>query len=101
RGSPEVRLGFGDVFGEACLLDEGQRQADVRAETALMALRIGKSGLDEITQKHTEIGDALFQLLARRLVTNLMHTSPMFTVFEPAVRLELGQLFEIRRADAG
>jgi len=101
RGSADVRLGTGDVVGEGCLLDEGVRQADVKAETGVMALRIGKPALDAATKKHAEIGDALFELLARRLLMNLMHTSPLFTVFEPKVRLELAQLFEVRRAEPG
>jgi CRP-like cAMP-binding protein len=101
RGSPEIRLGEGDVVGEGCLLDEGERQADVRAETPLMTLRIEKKKLDAVTKRHPEIGDALFQLLARRLVMNLMHASPLFTSFQPQVRLELAQMFEIRRAEAG
>jgi CRP-like cAMP-binding protein len=101
RGSPEIRLGEGDVVGEGCLLDEGQRQADVRAETPLMALRIEKEKLDGVTQRHPGIGEALFQLLARRLVMNLMHASPLFTSFEPRVRLELAEMFEVRRAEPG
>jgi CRP-like cAMP-binding protein len=101
RGSAEIRLGEGDVVGEGCLLEEGQRQADVRAETAVMALRIEKKKLDEVTERHAVIGDALFQLLARRLIMNLMHASPLFTSFEPRVRLELAQMFEIRRAEPG
>ncbi len=101
RGSPEVRLGAGDVVGEACLLDEGTRQADVKAETAVMALRIGKTALDQAVKHHAAIENALFELLARRLLMNLMQTSPMFTVFEPKVRLELAQLFEVRRAGPG
>jgi CRP-like cAMP-binding protein len=32
---------------------------------------------------------------------NLMHSSPLFTSFEPQVRLELAQRFEVRRAEAG
>jgi CRP-like cAMP-binding protein len=101
RGSPEIRLGEGDIVGEGCLLDEGERQADVRAETPLMALRIEKKKLDAVTHRHPAIGDALFQLLARRLVMNLMHASPLFTSFEPRVRLELAQMFEVRRAAPG
>ena len=73
----------------------------MRAETAVMALRIEKSKLDQVTARHSMIGDALFQLLARRLVTNLMHASPIFTSFDPRVRLELAQMFEIRRAEPG
>ena len=101
RGSPEIRVGEGDVVGEGCLLDEGQRQADVRAETRLMALRIEKKKLDEVVKRHEALGDALFQLLARRLLMNLMHASPLFTTFTPKVRLELAQLFEVRRANPG
>lgn len=100
-GSPEIKLGEGDVFGEGVLLDEGERQADVRAESAMMTLRIEKKHLDAVTEKHGEVGDALFQLLARRLVMNLMHASPLFAAFEPKVRLELAQLFEVRRAEKG
>lgn len=101
RGSPEIRVGEGDVVGEGCLLDEGERQADVRAETRLLALRIEKEKLDEVVKNHEAVGDALFQLLARRLLMNLMHSSPLFTTFAPKVRLELAQLFEVRRAHRG
>lgn len=98
RGGQEFQLGPGDVFGESCLLDEVTRQADVRAETPLMTLRVEKAALEEVTKVHAEVEESLFQLLARRLVTNLMHVSPLFTAFEPRVRLELAQMFEIRRA---
>jgi CRP-like cAMP-binding protein len=101
QGSPEIRLGEGDVIGEGCLLEEGQRQADIRAETPLMALRIEKNKLDEVTKKHAAVGDALFQLLARRLLMNLMQASPLFASFDPKIRLEISQLFEVRRANPG
>lgn len=100
-GGGEVRLTEGDVFGESCLLGSGRRQADVRAETPLMTLRIEKRALDEITEQHPEVRDVLFHLLARRLVANLMQTSKLFTVFEPRVRLEFAQMFEVRRATPG
>jgi CRP-like cAMP-binding protein len=96
-----VRLKEGDVFGEASLLDDGQRQASVRAATALMTLRIEKHALDAVTKEHPEVEDALFDLLARRLVANLMQTSPLFRPFEPHDRHALAEAFEIRRAPAG
>lgn len=100
-GSPEIRLREGDVFGEASLLDEGTRQANVTAETHLMTLRIEKRALDAVTAKYPEVEHALFDLLARRLITNLMHTSRLFASFDPPVRLELARKFEVRRAEAG
>lgn len=98
-GRPPVKLGEGDVFGEGALLDEGRRQADVVAETDLMLLRIEKSALDELTKKHSEIDDVLFDMLARRLIMNLLHVSPLFQAFEPEARVEVAQKFEIRRAE--
>jgi CRP-like cAMP-binding protein len=96
-----IRLKEGDIFGEAVLLDEGKRQANVKAETSLMTLRIDKQALDAVTKEHPEVEDALFALLARRLVTNLMQTSPLFAPFEPKDRLELAHSFEVRRATPG
>jgi CRP-like cAMP-binding protein len=100
-GSPSVRLVEGDIFGESSLLDEGQRQADVKAESPLMCLRIEKKGLESTMAQHPELEDALFDLLARRLVTNLMNSSPLFAAFDQQGRLELAQRFEVRRAAAG
>ena len=100
-GNPEIRLKEGDIFGESSLLDEGQRQADVKAETPLMCLRIDKTRLESVMAKHPEVEAALFDLLARRLVTNLMHTSPLFAAFDMQGRLELAQRFEVRRASVG
>ncbi|HVJ94881.1 MAG TPA: cyclic nucleotide-binding domain-containing protein [Labilithrix sp.] len=97
----DLSLKEGDVFGEDMLLDEGKRQASVHAESALMALRIQKRALDEVIKEFPEVEAALFDLLARRLITNLMHTSPLFTAFSRKVRLELAQKFEVRRAPTG
>ncbi len=96
-----VDLEEGDIFGEAALLLGGERQADVVADGPLMALRIDKSKLDRVTTVFPEVEDALFELLARRLIINIMASSPLFTAFELKTRFELAQLFEVRRADAG
>lgn len=99
--NPEIRLGEGDIFGEGTLLEEGLRQADVRAETQLMTLRIEREKLAEVTKEFPEVEAALFDLLARRLITNLMHKSPLFAAFDNQAKLELAQRFEVRRASAG
>lgn len=97
----DIRLGEGEIFGEGCLLGEGRRHADVSAGSDLMTLRISKAALDEVTKRHPEVGDALFQLLVKRLLTNLMNTSPLFASFDPPARLELTNMFELRRAEPG
>lgn len=101
KDGPTVRLGEGDVFGEGCLLDQGVRQADVQAETELVTLRIAKKDVEAVAAEHAGVGDTLFQLFGRRLVMNLMHSSPLFSAFEQKERFELAKLFETRRASRG
>lgn len=96
-----VRVSEGDVVGEACLLDEQLRQANVRAEGSLVALRIGKSALDRARLQFPEVEDVLFELLVRRLIANTMQSSELFLPFDPPTRIELARLFEVRRAAPG
>lgn len=101
RDGTTFALGEGDVVGEGCLLDEAERQADVRALRPAMLLCVPKAALDRATDAHPEVLARLFDLLARRLVSNLVGTAPLFAAFEPDARLSLARMFEVRRAPAG
>ncbi len=92
------RLGAGDIFGESCLLGNEPRGADVVAEDELTALRIPKQTLNHLVRIHDKLADVLFQLLARRLVANLLHTSRLFGELSPLERREVAAEFELRRA---
>jgi CRP-like cAMP-binding protein len=94
-------LSEGDLFGESCLLENEPRKADVVVEGRLFALRIPRLVLKKVIAAHPKVGETLFQLLTRRLVENLMQSSPLFTAFDPATRKELAMLFEVRRLAAG
>jgi CRP-like cAMP-binding protein len=95
-----VELSEGEVLGEATLLADGRRGADVRARGRLVALRIGRQALDELFSTYPQIGEVLFALLVRRLVANTLETSPLFAAFDPPTRAELARHFEVRRARA-
>jgi CRP-like cAMP-binding protein len=95
------RLGAGDIFGEASLLGGEPRRADVRAEGALTALRIPKHTLTQLVQLHPGLGDVLFEMLTRRLLANLLHTSRVFAELGPVERREVAAEFELRRARGG
>ncbi len=100
---PELQpvLTEGDLFGESCLLENEPRKADVFVEGRLFALRIPRLVLKTVIAAHPKLGEILFQLLTRRLVGNLMQSSPLFTAFDPVTRKELARLFEVRRMAAG
>jgi len=95
------RLCAGDVFGEACLLSNQPRGADVIAEGDLTALRIPKRTLGYLVRVHDGLADVLFELLTRRLLANLLHASRLFAELAPAQRHEVASEFELRRARVG
>jgi CRP-like cAMP-binding protein len=95
------RLTAGDVFGEACLLSSEPRRADVVVETELLALRIPKLTLSYLVRVHEGLADVLFELMTRRLIANLLHTSGLFAELGPADRRQLAADLELRRARGG
>ncbi len=94
-------LGEGSVFGESCLLAQGTRQADVLVRDPLVALRIDRALLEQVARDAPQLEAVLFELLARRLVANVVRTSPLFTAFGPEDRLALARRFSLRRAPPG
>jgi CRP-like cAMP-binding protein len=91
----------GSVFGEDALLQGGVRSVSARVNGRLLALKIPKSALDGIVKRHLALGDVLFNVLVRRLVTMALQTSELFAAFDVATRKELARLFEVRRAAPG
>jgi CRP-like cAMP-binding protein len=100
---PEARprLGAGEVFGEACLLSTEPRRADVVVEGELIALRIPKLTLSYLVRVHEGLADVLFELMTRRLITNLLSTAGLFAELNPTERVEMAEAFELRRAQGG
>ncbi len=97
----DVILGEGDVFGESALLTDGTRNADVIAESGSTLLSIPKRALDVAMAADPAIHDVLHELLARRLLANLLSTSPLFAAFDTETRRDLARLAEVRTAEAG
>jgi CRP-like cAMP-binding protein len=95
-----VTLAAGQVCGEACLLREAKRQADVRALGGLVLLRIPEKDLLRIVDAFPHVQEVLFDLLVKRLVTNTLRTSSLFAAFDPAQRKDLARMFEVRLAPA-
>jgi len=91
----------GEIFGEACLLTDEPRHADVVSAEPLTALRIPKATIDALVKAHAEVGSVLTGLLTRRLLVNLIKTSPVFAALDMDTRREVARLFEIRKATRG
>ncbi|MDD9969418.1 MAG: cyclic nucleotide-binding domain-containing protein, partial [Myxococcales bacterium] len=97
----QLTLTEGDVFGEGCLLEDQPRHANAIAQGRLVALRIPRQVLHGLIQKHPRVAEILLALLTRRLLGNLLQTSPLFSEFSGPERTQLARTFEVRRAAAG
>lgn len=95
-----IPLSEGEVVGETCLFANMTRRADVVARGRLRALRLERPALEVLVSRYPALGGILYDLLTRRLVSNILRQSELFTAFDPATRLEVGRLFEVRRAPA-
>lgn len=97
-GGTTLPLAEGEIVGETCLFAGLQRRADVFARGNLRALKLDRASLEVLINRWPELGGILYELLTRRLVQNLLRNSEIFTAFDPATRVEVGKLFEVRRA---
>jgi CRP-like cAMP-binding protein len=101
-GQPvEHTLAEGDVFGESCLLQDEPRHADARVKGRLTALRIPRDTLLRMLRGHPPLAELLLELLTRRLLGNLLQSSPLFQEFDAEGRRTLSRMFEVRRAATG
>ncbi len=94
-------VGEGDVVGESCMLTGANRGVSVVATGPVTAMRFSRQVLDELIAEHPEVRDALLELLGRRLLVNLLQTSPLFSGFDENARRALGSFFQVRSAPAG
>lgn len=96
-----VLLVEGEIFGESCLFENEPRNADVVVFGQLVALRIPREVVVRAVREFPAVGDVLFELLTRRLVGNLLQTSPLFSAFDTKTRREVARLFQVHRVPRG
>lgn len=99
--SIQLTLAEGDVFGEACLLQDEPRNAHAVVQGHFVGLRIPRATLFSLLQTYPSLAEVLLGMLTRRLLGNLLQTSPLFAEFSVAERGQVVRMFETRRAGAG
>ena len=86
-------LAEGDVFGESSLLVGERRRADVIVRGYLIALRIPREVFNQVFVAYPRLAELLLELLTRRLLANLLQSSPLFQEFDAHGRQQLVQVF--------
>jgi CRP-like cAMP-binding protein len=102
-GEPLVlaRLTAGALFGEMALLSRAPRAASVVACRPSILLKGRKDALDAVAEHEPEVGIELTAHCRRRMVQNLVRTSPILSAVSPDERPALVERFETRVYEKG
>lgn len=103
-GEPPVqlaRLGAGALLGEMSLLSRSPRAAHVETRRPSVLLVASKAALDEVAQRAPEVAREFADQCRRRMVDNLVRTSPILCAVEAEQRAKLVEHFVTRFYEVG
>jgi cAMP-dependent protein kinase regulator len=96
-----ARLGSGALFGEMALLSRSPRAASVIAARPSVILEISIEALDAVAQKSPEVGAVVAAYCHRRMVANLVRTSPLLGPLSAGERQALIERFSAKTFETG
>jgi CRP-like cAMP-binding protein len=96
-----ARLGSGALFGEMALLSRAPRAASVVACRPSILLVARAAELDAVAAHKPEIGRVFADHCRRRMVENVVRTSPLLAAISPGERPGLLERFETRIFEQG
>jgi CRP-like cAMP-binding protein len=96
-----ARLTNGALFGEMALLSRAPRAANVVANRPSILLVARRDALEAVAEKRPEVGAELAAHCRRRMVANLIRTSPVLLAVDAASRPALVERFETRIFEKG
>ncbi|MBK8010574.1 MAG: cyclic nucleotide-binding domain-containing protein [Deltaproteobacteria bacterium] len=88
-----ARLGPGSLFGEMALITQKPRSATVRTTQPSELFEIDRSVVESVATAYPTIVDEVVNFARRRLLMNLMATSPLFSAFDDDERLQMLKAF--------
>jgi len=96
-----ARIGTGALVGEMALLSRAPRAATVTSVGPVVLLIARKRDLDAAVTKSPELGREFAEHCRRRMLDNLLRTSPILHSVNPTERGDLVKRFAIRTFEAG
>ncbi|CAN5601780.1 hypothetical protein BH09MYX1_BH09MYX1_30900 [soil metagenome] len=96
-----ARLTNGALFGEMALLSRAPRAASVVACRPSILLVARRDALEVVADKRLEVGSELAAHCRRRMVANLVRTSPILVAVNPTERPALVERFETKVFEKG
>jgi cAMP-dependent protein kinase regulator len=96
-----ARLGNGALFGEMALLSRAPRAASVIAARPSIVLAIRADALERVAARSPEVGKTVAAYCQKRMVTNLVRTSPLLGPLSAGERQALIERFSARTFETG
>jgi cAMP-dependent protein kinase regulator len=96
-----ARLTSGALFGEMALMSRAPRAATVTARRPTVLLAASNAALDAVAASHPEVGLVLASHCRKRMVDNLVRTSPILRALEPAERRDVVSSFRPNTYEPG
>ena len=96
-----ARLGNGALFGEMALLSRAPRAGSVVALRPSILLVARRDALEVVAEKRSDVGVELAAHCRRRMVANLVRTSPVLLAVPPEERPALVERFETKVYEKG
>jgi len=101
QGTHLAYLRSGAFFGEMALLTRSARTASVTCEEPALLLELDRSAVEELAGRSPDAARVLADYTRRRLLGNLMATSPLFKPLDPDRREALIEMFVSSLYDEG
>ncbi len=96
-----ARLGNGAIFGEMALLARSPRAASVVAVRPSIVLKVRVEALDAVARESPEVGIAFAAYCQKRMVGNLVRTSPLLGPLSASERQALIERFDSKTFETG
>jgi CRP-like cAMP-binding protein len=96
-----ARLGNGALFGEMALLSRAPRAASVIAARPSIVLAVRAEALEQVAARSPEVGKTVAAYCQKRMVTNLVRTSPLLGPLSAGERQALIERFSARTFETG
>jgi CRP-like cAMP-binding protein len=95
-GQDLAKLGPGMVIGEIALITGAPRSATVTAHEDVEYLELDRGDIEALTKQKPQIAEELLEFCRKRLIGNLLNTSPLFKHFDEMTRYTLLDRFARR-----
>jgi CRP-like cAMP-binding protein len=93
-GTELAKLGGGSVLGEMALITKAPRSATATATEDVECFELGRDEVAELAKAQPTVLQELVAYCRRRLLLNLLRTSPLFKQFDEESRVKLLERFQ-------